>query len=724
MSAGTRLRELGARTGPPARVRENLLVPDNRFWWASQDLSRWEFDFGGPGFPLGFGAYGGYPADRSQDKSHAPLPYLTEVEYFRHLSLSRDLVATNDLAIGFRSRVRQYVGPVTVSFVLAGQSPGAGAAGPTDADGNGVADAPLQVLLAQDAWDEFCRVNDWGCGVEDREEECIDRTLYEGEVTVALFKGAPGEVPRARFIDPEFIRSPVGASTDDPEYMGVIASPRDPEEWTGILVQYDPEDDSKEFDRTRCVRQKRNVVRSSKRGLSDFFPSAETLRKTTELIDNMGVTAGVQSKYAWMEKFGPAVTMAQANAMIAAGADYSAIKVNPLGGNKTVSVTRDPPGTIKRTEHDREVAPGPTATPEGFLAIVDAAMRRVSIRFGLPPNFIWASADSFASVLVTNAPFVMEIQERQKRQQGFTEELVRRVLALCEESGRLPRGVSRVVRPVCDSAPVVTADEEKQARTELALFGQGLADPLRIMRENKDDPKIVYANLAAHRKKLAQMGGQPGQQPPPGAPPTEPGGGSQSTPPGSAGGDGSSPNDDPFGGVFGESKDSKGHEHGEHGRFASAGGAALSADHVVAIYDRTASAKHSEINAAVRAIAAMSKKDAEAVRKRVDGMPGGDPRRAAIVSLLNRKGSLRRHLTDKKEIAHYAKTFADEPLLTPDEALAPKKESAEGGAGNPGGTFPGDEYAAALRDAQSEFTAAEIAAIVRLGEAAGGIPAA
>jgi hypothetical protein len=597
--AGTRLRTLAPAPATHQRLAENVVYPDNRFWWPNLDLSRWEFDFGGPGFPTGTGGHP-FPADRTQDRSHAPLPYLTEVEYFRHITLARDLVATNDLGIGYMSRVRQYVGGVRVSFVLAGQAPGPASAGPVDADGDGVSDVEPLVAACHKMWEDFRRRNDWGRGAENREKEAVTRATRDGDLTVRLFKGGPSEVPRMRFVDPEFVRSPPGATQHDPEYMGVITPRNDAEEYTGICVQNDPDDptDVTEVPRGRCVRLKRNADRCSKRGLSDFLPSAETLRKTVELIDNMGVTAGVQSKIAWIEKFGPAVTPLQARNAVEAGQDTSATKYTPYGGSRQVSFTRELPGTIKRTEHDREHAPGPTSSPEGFLSIVEAAIRRVSIRFGLPDEFMWGKGDSYASVLVTNSPFVHEITERQEQFQGFVEELVEAVIALCEESGRLPRGTGERIRVVCTSPAVVIADELKQWQVFQGELQAGVASPYDYMREKDRDPIRVLSDGADFAKKKAQNG--IGQQPPDGGQPP-PGAGSEpdSTPPGSAGGDGSSPNDDPFGSVFGEGK---------------------------------------------------------------------------------------------------------------------------GVAGSAGGTFP-EEFAAALRDAQSEFTAAEIAEVVRRGEAAGRIPA-
>src|SRR5438046_3026646 len=113
------------RPGAVTRVVRESFTPDPFNWVLDRRLDpTLGFECGGLGFPGGAG-YAGIPADRTQDKSHSPIPYMTELEYFRHIVLARDLIATNDLAIGFGARVRQYVGRTHVAFVLSGQSPGA-----------------------------------------------------------------------------------------------------------------------------------------------------------------------------------------------------------------------------------------------------------------------------------------------------------------------------------------------------------------------------------------------------------------------------------------------------------------------------------------------------------------------------------------------------------------------------------------------------------------------
>ncbi len=81
------------------------------------------------------------------------------------------------------------------------------------------------------------------------------------------------------------------------------------------------------------------------------------------------------------------------------------------------------------------------------------------------------------------------------------------------------------------------ADEEKQARTFLALYASSCADPVEFIRKRGSDPRVLAANLAAWRQKFPLAGGEHAPRDPLAAP----------SPPGSAGGDGSSPNANPMG---------------------------------------------------------------------------------------------------------------------------------------------------------------------------------
>jgi len=563
-SLPSRLRPLGLNAHEPAEIRQlrselakkTKLVEDTLL---SLDNLISPLDWQ----DAGFGGSGSWrwarPVDRTMDRTHAPLNYLNEQEWRWALAQARDLVQRNHLALGFRDHVANFIGPVDVAFVLRGQSPGATASGPEDADGTEPSPVHPLVGACTQVWDEWREWADWGQGTHDREAECRRRLIVEGECTLRFFEGDRGSygLPHVRHIEPELIRTPPGHSTQDRHGWGVITADDDDEDELGLWVcQYQNVSEGKEVPASEYVRIKGNVDRTVKRGWSDFNPVGEQLRKLMGLLDNVSHVARLQAAIAWWEQY-PTATMQQVSNLIQAGQDYSRTKLPPNAVGADQSVSNYEAGTVVRTEGGREVKPGPVSEPGAFAQVEQMVLRGIGFRWGCPSYFSGGSEDSFASVLVTGSPFVRITESRQEEVKGFARRVALRVLEFAERTGRLPRGAARRVRPVATAKPVVMADEEKQARTFLSLYEKNCADPVEFIRKRGGDPKVVAANIAAWQKKFAPPpqpgggGGAPGggAHPPSGSADGPPPASTEPTPspPGSAGGDGSSPNANPVG---------------------------------------------------------------------------------------------------------------------------------------------------------------------------------
>jgi hypothetical protein len=548
----TRLRhELAEKS---RRLEETLLNLDNL-------ISPLDWLDAGDGFPA-FGTWRfNRPVTRTQDRTHAPLNYLSEEEWRLHVAMARDLCTRNHLALGFRDHVSNFIGPVAISFVLKGQAPGSsGDSGGSLREAGGVQgtgdseEKPVDPLVREctQAWDEWRELAEWGEGEHDREEECRQRLIVEGECTLRFFKGDAQSdgLPYVRHIEPELIRTPPGYTTLDPWGWGVKTRENDDEHEDGIWL-CDPANvsEGRSVNADDYVRVKANVDRTVKRGLSDFFPVAEHLRKVLGLLDNMGHVARLQAAIAWWEQY-PTATVEQVQNQIRVGADYSRVKLPPSVNGASTDVTNYEAGTVVRTEAGREVQPGPVASGvPGFAQVHALLLRGAGFRWGCPSYFSGDADATFASVLVAGSPFVRITEARQEKVKGFARSVAMRVLAFCEKTGRLPRGASKRVRAVATARPVVLGDEEKQARIFLSLYQLNCADPVEFIRKRGGDPKVVAANIAAWRKKFEAAtrgqqavgsGGSEAFLPTAHSPlPT-------ATPPGSAGGDGSSPNANPM----------------------------------------------------------------------------------------------------------------------------------------------------------------------------------
>lgn len=542
-------------------------------WWGG--FQQWRLRFT-PGELGMFGPGLGFPADRRTDRTHGPLPFMSEPAWRLHLAFNRDLLSRNHLAIGFLEHVAEFVGNISVQFVRRGQTPGPAASGPVDADSDGMPDAAPEVQMCTEAWEAWCEANDWGMGQECRQRESRVRDQRDGNVLLRFFRGGRRQVPVTRFVEPEQLQTPPGETNTGPYSFGKLADSDDAERIVSYWITKTSDPASgQEVPANRIVHKKRNVDRWCKVGLSDFFPCSDSLGHTTRLLESMAIVANVQAKIAWWE-FYTTATRDQVQGQIEQNRDYGRDKLpfNPFGSPHATSVLGYEPGTVPKTDANREILPGPVSEPGGFLDIEAAILRGVGFRFGAPEFFAGSGEQSFAGLLVAGSPFARIIGGRQEQQIGFVREVVMCVLRLCEESGRLPEGITERVKPILTATPVVIADEEKQARTELSLMQAGLADPYKIMKERGDDPKVVLANLAAFHAKMAQMQ-QAGRQPGGGAwttvhgpngvyyrranqsggqPPGGTGAGMTPSPPGSAGGDGTSGLD----AIFGEGRVAEG----------------------------------------------------------------------------------------------------------------------------------------------------------------------
>lgn len=506
--------------------------------------------------PVLYGRYGGYwPADRVQLPTKGPVGFFTEVQLRAAVAWSRWLCQRNMLAIGFRDRMVEFVGPAAVEFVRDGQSPGAAGGGPANADGSDPAAADPLVAAVQQVWDEWCAAARWGQGLEDREKEQRERLVEDGEVFLRLGPGGQSDrfLPWVRQVEPEQVRPPAGPVELPPDIdpadvswrWGVATSHADAEHVYGYWVaDIDSGGAHGEFvPACEVVHLKHNCKGTERRGVPDLLPVEHHLQDVVGIVGNMGGTAREQSGVAWRERHATA-SEDMVRTLVRQGPEaYRGHDRRGEGEGVGSAIRRFRTSTVNgvRVVHadaGREWEDGPTAAgAESFKTVIDATLKAVGFRFGVPDWFAGGSADSFASALVTGSPLALAIEGRQDRMRGLAVEVARRVIRLAEGSGRLPAGASAAVKPVATARPVVIADEEKQARTAISLYEKNLADPHEIIKGRGDDPKRVAAGIQAWNRLFPPAGpaAPPGVAPPPKDP--------TPAPPGSAGGDGSSPND-------------------------------------------------------------------------------------------------------------------------------------------------------------------------------------
>lgn len=159
------------------------------------------------------------------------------------------------------------------------------------------------------------------------------------------------------------------------------------------------------------VHLKRNVPRTAKRGLSDWFCIKDRIAQSAKLMRNMAHSAALQSAIAWVEESPPGTTPGQLAGIGNLDGVYpKATNVGLGGGTRQQRQTTYGPGSILRPTAGRKYIPGPMGAErnEGFIVVEQAIERLVATRFLMPYYMISADAShtNFASSLVAEAPFV------------------------------------------------------------------------------------------------------------------------------------------------------------------------------------------------------------------------------------------------------------------------------------------------------------------------------
>jgi hypothetical protein len=152
-------------------------------------------------------------------------------------------------------------------------------------------------------------------GVECREKETRVRSLRDGNAILRLGCGGPDrdQLPWARFVEPEQIRSPGGRIPEIPGYdpedldwsWGVCTLKRDAETVLAYWLA-DPDGGGGRGEvvpASNVIRMKANVDRTIKFGVPDFYPLEQPLQEALGILSNCGATAREQSGVAWIQKY-------------------------------------------------------------------------------------------------------------------------------------------------------------------------------------------------------------------------------------------------------------------------------------------------------------------------------------------------------------------------------------------------------------------------------------
>jgi hypothetical protein len=378
--------------------------------------------------------------------------------------------------------------------------------------------------------EEFLSDNDW-CGDLDR--ELFQRSRVDGEYFLGLWHLGNGRV-QARAIEPDQVTEPgnkagleawLGQSRTvrSPLHTGEPRQPssgtqrtaypkgiddHDTSSWTfgvhtdesdaqavhGYYIQWTNRDTEWDYlpggnepiipphGAGAWIEHARlNVVRSVKRGLSDFFPVEGNLELARRVLRNMGEGSAVQAAIAWIQESVPGTLQAQVNTGTLSRAD--AIYTTPsLGGSRAHAVHQYDPATILKVPSGQRYLPGPLGSQysTSFVTASEALLRTVALRWNLPEHLITASASNtnFAASLVAETPFVKYAQSQQHFYAQRDRKTLWRVLRFAWSAGRFGDVPWPTVRQAVDiqvtPPQIEVRDREKETRVRQMLHQAGI----------------------------------------------------------------------------------------------------------------------------------------------------------------------------------------------------------------------------------------------------------
>ncbi|MGC1272368.1 MAG: hypothetical protein WBC44_01580 [Planctomycetaceae bacterium] len=343
-----------------------------------------------------------------------------------------------------------------------------------------------------------------------------------------------GDVPRIEVLWPEQITEPshrgkggleryLGADDERNHWLfGVHTRDderghHDPTRPVGYHVVYNDSGTEWEYYEADQVQHfRRNVPRSAKRGVTDFFPVLEDGDGETRLNRNIREGMAILACIPFVKEYAtdklPAGGVAGANV-------YTALRPRVGGGTRTVSRQKYVPGMIPELK-GASYKPGPLSGMRGdaVTEIAKAVVKRMGTRWSLPSFMMLGDTETalYNAVLTIGSPFV---KARESDQAWFGENWVRLIWKAVAVFARQD-GFNRVTLEEIErlveidwEAPAVaiTTDSERATRQETEIR-MGILSPQTACEEAGREWGKEKARGAKPEAAAGGVPGQPGQR--------------------------------------------------------------------------------------------------------------------------------------------------------------------------------------------------------------------
>lgn len=266
---------------------------------------------------------------------------------------------------------------------------------------------------------------------------------------------------------------------------------------------------------------KRNVIRSAKCGVSDYYPVLVDLEREDKINENVSVGVAVLAAIAWIEEMPPNANREQVTSQLSAAMDsLSGVLTKARGGERLVN--RMKPGTVVKTSAGRKYSHGPMGQPNSniFLDCGGALKRRIGHRWHLPEFMITGDASNanYSSTLISISPFSKARDADQKFYSGEFRLIFKKALKVAFDAGRFDgKGVRsfgelmRAIVLLIQPPKVATEDKAQQLQELNAMYEKRLIDgnEFRVGLGHEPDPTLEGVRAAEPPQQLGVIPEQP-----------------------------------------------------------------------------------------------------------------------------------------------------------------------------------------------------------------------
>ena len=461
--------------------------------------------------------------------------YQTEYDLQRQRAQSRNLATFTSVAVGAMQALQVYVMGGNWKYEVEARE--------------GVEPNENLIGAIQRTVDEFLERNEW---VGDFDREIHAATREDGESLVALYPDHQGKVD-ARRLEPDSLREPSRSASLD-EWLGIQSKDENNHpttSWTfGVHTLFDKrmkridhtrhagyhvvfDDGGKDWDYLPTTPQphlghkcgvllRRNVIRTAKRGISDFWAVQVDLEREDKLAENLSVGAAVQAAIAYIRQHPKGTTSSDAGATITAALDSFSRQITNSPGRER-SINRMKAGTVLDIPNGKEYHASPMGAlrSNAFIDVTQAIKRRIGTRWLFPEYMISGDASNanFSSTLVSESPFVKAREADQNEFVAAFDRIVWRVVKIAHDHGHFAKYVKDwtsfddAVHLSITPPPVATRDKAQQISELTAMYDRKLIDANEFRTETRREPKPEMEGQMKEDPPPMQPG-QPGQTQP------------------------------------------------------------------------------------------------------------------------------------------------------------------------------------------------------------------